>query len=168
MNIPDGEFEIRRFEMTDVNRVWTIHREALRESSLEFREDAADEDFRKIPDRYLAVGGEFLVGVVDDAPVAMGGFRPKSDESVEIRRMRVHPDFQGRGYGTRMLRELESRAINQGYRTFRLYTNSKLLAARELYPQEGYEIRRRETHEPSGETFIHYQKEIDRGAEAER
>lgn len=165
--MPEGEFKIRRFEMTDVDRVWTIHKEALRKSGLEFREDAADEDFTQIPDRYLAVGGEFLVGLVEEEPVAMGGFCPESDGCVQIRRMRVHPDFQGRGYGKRMLRELESRAIDRGYRTFQLYTNSKLVTARELYSQEGYEIRRRDTHEPSGETFIYYEKEIGQGADSE-
>jgi len=98
----EGELAVGRYEPGDADRVWTVHERALRASSLTFVEDAAaDEDIAAISERYLDAGGEFLVGLVDGEIVATGGFRPRGSEAVEIRRMRVHPDHQRRGYGAR-------------------------------------------------------------------
>lgn len=63
---------LRRFESGDADRLWTVHEQALRDSGIEFIEDKADEDFTKIPERFLEPGGEFLVGVVTDEVVVMG------------------------------------------------------------------------------------------------
>lgn len=161
MNMAEESLSIRRFEPTDADRLWTIHEEALRESGIEFIEDKADEDFTKIPERYLETGGEFLVGTLGVETVAMGGFKPESDTCAEIRRMRVHPKYQGRGYGKRMLTELESRASDRGFDAMTLYTNSKMVAARELYSSMGYDVTRREIDDASSETFIHYRKHLD-------
>lgn len=152
---------IRRYDPADADRLWTIHEQALRESGIEFVEDKAEEDFTKIPERYLETEGEFLVGVLADEVVAMGGYQPRSETCAEIRRMRVHPEYQGRGYGKRMLNELEAHAIERGFKELVLYTNSKLVAARELYTTHGYVVTRRETDDDVGETFIHYRKEVD-------
>lgn len=157
--------EIRRFQPADAEEVWTIHEEALRASGLEFIEDAAGEDFTKIPERYLESGGEFLVGSVDGRLIAMGGLQPVTESRVELRRMRVHPVFQGRGYGARLLTELEARSLQLGFSEIVLYTNSKLTTARQMYNKYGYEETRREVHSTSGETFIHFRKEIDQGPE---
>jgi GNAT superfamily N-acetyltransferase len=40
----------------------------------------------------------------------MGAFRRTDPERAEIKRMRVHPDYQGRGFGQIILSELEARA----------------------------------------------------------
>jgi GNAT superfamily N-acetyltransferase len=155
---------LRRFQSGDADRLWTVHERALRESDIEFIEDKADEDFTTIPERYLETGGEFLVGVVDDEVVAMGGIRPITASCAEIRRMRVHPDYQGRGYGKRMLTALESRAVDLGFGELTLYTNSKLIAARELYSRQGYEVMRWETDDATGESFIHFRKVLGSSA----
>jgi GNAT superfamily N-acetyltransferase len=47
----------------------------------------------------------------------MGGYKRLSDDLAELRRMRIARDFQGRGYGALMLRELERRACQSGIRT---------------------------------------------------
>lgn len=153
-------FHIRRFQPADAEEIWTIHEEALRGSGLEFIEVAADEDFTKIPEQYLESGGEFLVGSVNDRLIAMGGVQPVNESIVELRRMRVHPEFQRQGYGARLLSELEARSQQLGFTEIVLYTNSKLAAAREMYTKYGYEETHRETHPESGETFIHYRKDM--------
>jgi ribosomal protein S18 acetylase RimI-like enzyme len=153
--------ELRRFRPADAEEVWKIHEEALRASGLAFIEDAADEDFTKIPEQYLESGGEFLVGSVHGRLIAMGGLQPVTEARVELRRMRVHPEFQGQGYGARVLSELEVRAHQLGFTEIVLYTNSKLTAARQMYDNYGYEETRRERDSETGETFIHYRKKVD-------
>lgn len=157
-------FQIRQFKAADAEEVWSIHEQALRASGLEFIEDAAHEDFTKIPERYLESGGEFLVGSLDGRLIAMGGLQPQTESTVELRRMRVHPDYQGQGYGACLLSELEARTHELEFSEIVLYTNSKLTKARQMYSKYGYEQIRRETDPESGETFIHYRKAVDAGS----
>ncbi|MGC1851997.1 MAG: GNAT family N-acetyltransferase [Solirubrobacterales bacterium] len=59
--------------------------------------------------------GSFVeLGLVDGALIAMGGFVLCSPTEVEVKRMRVHPDFQRRGLGRLLLEQLESRARSIG------------------------------------------------------
>jgi GNAT superfamily N-acetyltransferase len=156
------ELAIRRYEPADADRVWTVHERALRASPLTFVEDAAaDEDIAAISERYLDAGGEFLVRLVDGEIVATGGFRPRGEATVEIRRMRVDPDHQRRGYGARILEALEARAQARGFERAVPETNERLAAARELYEGRGYEEAGGETDASSdGETFVRYQKKL--------
>lgn len=141
---------VRRYEPSDADAVWDVHEAAFRASPLTFVEEAAvDEDLLAIEEHYLDRGGEFLVGEVgEDADgseiergiVAVGAFRPLDQETVEIKRMRVHPAFQRRGYAREILDELESRAREAGFETAELETIEPLRAARAFYESAGYEV----------------------------
>lgn len=153
--------EIRRYDPEDAKRVWEIHERALRASPVEFVEDAAaDDDLDRISEEYLDTGGEFLVGLIDDEIVAVGGFKRHDENTAELRRMRVHPDHQRQGYGERLLNELEARLRERGFDRVSLETNSRLLAAQRLYETHGLEEIHRETDSELGEEFITYQKQI--------
>nr|BFE82252.1 hypothetical protein GCM10020093_048530 [Planobispora longispora] len=55
------------------------------------------------------------MGEVAGRVVAMGGIRRVDDETAEMCRLRVHPEFQRRRYGARMVSTLEIRALELGY-----------------------------------------------------
>lgn len=74
-----------------------------------------DKDLNDIENIYLK-GGDFIVGELEGKVIAMGAFKRKDEEAAEIKRMRVHPDFQGRGFGQAILEELEKRAKKMGYK----------------------------------------------------
>lgn len=141
---------IRRYEPDDADAVWDVHEAAFRASPLTFVEDAAvDEDLLVIEEHYLECGGEFLVGEVDEGAggseidreiAAVGGFLPIDEERIEIKRMRVHPEFQRRGYAGEVLDALESRAREAGFETAELETIEPLRAARAFYESAGYEV----------------------------
>ena len=155
-----SDLAVRRYEPADRERVWEIHERALRASPLEFVENApGDEDLESIPETYLESGGEFLVGCVEDEIVGIGAFQPRDDETVEIRRIRVHPDYQRRGYGAALLGALEDRARSRGFDRFVLETTERLTAAQRLYERHGYEERDRETHPITGDELVRYEKE---------
>lgn len=152
---PGEALTVRRYRPADVAAVWAVHERALRASGLEFVEDApVDADLTAIRARYLDRDGEFLVGLADDRIVAIGGFRPRDDETVEIRRMRVHPDHQRRGFGRRLLTALEGRARDRGFRSAVLETNERLHAAMAFYEARGDDEAGRETHPATGDTFV--------------
>lgn len=154
------ELDVRRFVPADETEVWRVHEAALRASPIEFIEDAPDDDLVDVPGRYFDDGGEFLVGLVDGTVVAIGGCQPQSPETVEIRRMRVHPDYQRKGHGRRLLDALEASARAAGYTTAVLYTLAQLTAARALYEAHGYTETHRETHPATGDTTVHYEKRL--------
>ena len=162
--MPD-ELSIRRYEPADAEAVWEIHELALRASPITFAENVpGDEDLRAIPEEYLDAGGEFLVGTVGGEVVAIGGYQPTGkeagDETAEIRRMRVHPDHQRRGYGETLLTRLESLADERGFDRIVLETNENLRAARALYETHGYEQYEAESHPVTGEDIVRYRKEL--------
>jgi GNAT superfamily N-acetyltransferase len=82
--------------------------------------------------------GCFLAAIRDGRAVACGGVRELSEGVAEIKRMWVDPEWRGMGLGSRMLRSLEDRARQLGYRTVRLDTNSALTEAIALYERAGY------------------------------
>ncbi len=52
--------------------------------------------------------------------------------------MRVHPDYQGRGFGQIILDELETRARAMGYKTLHLDTSVLQVPAQKLYEKNGF------------------------------
>ncbi len=92
---------------------------------------------------YTQNGGAFFVGTSDGQLVAMGALKRISDTQAEIKRMRIDPNCQRRGFGQRMLTALETCARELGYRVLQLDTTTIQTAAQRLYEKNSYvEIRR--------------------------
>ena len=138
-----GSLHIRRYAPGDKHAVRRLHDDALNEVGAHLGRGLWDEDLDEIEGFYLKSGGEFLVGVLDGEVVAMGALRRISRETAEIKRMRVKPGLQGRGYGQTLLDALHRCAAELGYSTLRLDTTMQQRAARRLYIKNGYrEVRR--------------------------
>lgn len=150
--------ELRSFEGKDQPAVWALHNLALEDAGLHAGNGPWDEDLLDPSESYLARGGEFIVGLVGDRIVAMGGLLPTSSRAAEIKRMRVHPDFQRQGFGTRILEELERRAQQRGFRRLHLDTTREQRGAQRIYARHGYREARRATVGPF--EFIFYEKEL--------
>jgi GNAT superfamily N-acetyltransferase len=82
--------------------------------------------------------GAFLVGYVGSVAVACGAVRKISDDTAEIKRMFVLPDWRGLGLSTRLLAELESEAARLGARRIVLETGERQREALALYQRHGY------------------------------
>lgn len=136
---------LRRYEPRDLEQVWWLHVEPLRATGAYLGHNWYD-DLRDIQGVYLEPGGEFLVGALPGDPdrlLAMGALRRTGEASAEVKRMRVHPEAQGRGYGRQMLVALEARAAELGFTLLHLDTSTLQMPARQLYESAGYvEVRR--------------------------
>jgi len=104
--------------------------------------------------------GIYLVGYLDDNPVACGAIRPLDLTTAEVRRMYVARSARRRGFARAILRELEAAAARFGYRFMRLETGNRQLSAMAFY--ELYGFRR---IEPFGEyigdpTSVCYEKAV--------
>ena len=134
--------EIRRYQDADNPAVLELHHLALEATGAYFPGKWND-DLDDIPIHYLNNGGEFLVGILDGKIVCMGAFRRKSDTLAEIKRMRVLPECQRRGFGQIILNQLETKAIQLGYTELCLDTTTLQIAAQIFYGKNGFiEVRR--------------------------
>jgi len=138
---------IRRYQSGDRERVQKLNRVAMRETP-EWVPGAPDTDLADVPGHYLDGSGEFLVGEWEGDVVATGAYHALDDwmaeqfddhaARAELTRLRVDPDFQGRGFGTRIVEALERRARQNGIRAFALNTGAKNDRARRFYEALGF------------------------------
>ncbi len=64
----------------------------------------------------------------------------------------VHPAFQGRGFGSRLMGRADAVAAEAGLARLRLYTNKKYTANLRLYGALGYRVEREELYDGPGRT----------------
>jgi len=148
---------LRRYQSSDQEAVSELHNSALAPTGAHGGNGPWDDDLRQIEDIYLQ-DGEFIVGLIDNKIVAMGALRRSSVARAEIKRMRVHPDHQGKGYGQQILAHLEERARDSGYTVLHLDTTDKQEVAQKLYLKNGYqEVARKPWRDL---TMIFYEKKL--------
>jgi GNAT superfamily N-acetyltransferase len=116
-----------------------LHRTALEGFCLGMSQQEDEADLMAIKQVYLSSGGEFLIGLLGDRLIAMGGFKRLTQTSAELRRMRVERELQGRGHGTQLLRELERLAFQSGIRTVCLAAARRRPLTLEFYRKHGYQ-----------------------------
>ena len=154
--------EIRRYQQADHDEVWMLHKTALQDVGADLGSGPWDDDLHHIEQVYLKNQGEFLVGVCEGRIVAMGALRRTTSERAEIKRMRVHPDFQRRGFGQMILEALETQAAVLGYSVLHLDTSTVQIAAQHLYRKNGYK-QLETTRVIKGLTLMFFEKSIQPG-----
>ena len=92
------------------------------------------------PEAFSDPGASWIVMYDDGRPVACGGLRPLSPEVGEIKRMFVTAQSRRRGYGSRLLAELEGIGRAAGQARIRLLSTELLPEAVELYRRNGYRV----------------------------
>lgn len=152
-------FTLRRYTPADREAVESMHVQVIQQAGAYLGRGPWDDDVYAIEETYLDNQGEFLIGEWDGAFVAMGALRRTSPERAEIKRMRVHPDYQGRGLGQIILSELEARARALGYKTLHLDTSVVQLPAQKLYEKNGFREVGRDVYQ--GLEVILYEKPLD-------
>ena len=81
-----------------------------------------------------------LAHSVIEADAELAGYvvsYPQGDH-LHLENVAVHPDYQGRGLGYRLIEHVEQKARQQGLDHVELYTNAKMTENLELYPRLGY------------------------------
>ena len=127
-------FTLRRYQPTDKEAVAHLHVYAIQQTGAYLGRGPWDDDVYEIEKVYLNNQGEFLIGEWDGAFVAMGALRRTNSERAEIKRMRVHPDYQGQ----LILTELIAHARALSYKTLHLDTSVLQVPAQKLYEKNGF------------------------------
>jgi GNAT superfamily N-acetyltransferase len=107
-----------------------------------------DEDATDL-EQFTPPNGLFLVGYLDGEPVACGGWRRRSPDAVEIKRMYVVDQVRRGGLARAMLEELERTASAAGATQVVLNTGFRQKDAMRFYEVNGYR--------PTDDRFGHYE-----------
>lgn len=134
-----SDLVIRDFRESDHQVVVELNRYGLAAAGVPEESDIYGGDLDDIATTYPDGSGALLVGEVAGAVIAMGGLRRIDCTTCEILRMRVRPEYQGRGYGRAILSALETRGRRLGYQTAVLVTGPDQHPAVDLYLGAGYE-----------------------------
>jgi len=139
--------------------VLALHRSATDGLPIGISKRDEEYDLREIESVYQYSGGAFLVGLINDQVVAMGGFERLTYDSAELRRMRIRADLQDQGYGTQLLKELERLAFKCGITTLSFETAKSRPLTLQFYRKHGYKQNGRGSY--GGVDTVHFKKVID-------
>lgn len=81
-----------------------------------------------------------VVAYSDNEPLGSGAFKPYNEDTIEIKRMFVPLSKRGKGVAVHLLKELETWALELGYKYAILETGSKFPEAIRLYEKSGYYV----------------------------
>jgi DNA-binding MarR family transcriptional regulator/GNAT superfamily N-acetyltransferase len=130
--------EVRQAAPSDADARWCLA-EYFREIAARF--DTGFDPALGNPDsegEMTPPAGFFLVARLDGQPVGCGVLKRALESIGEVKRLWTAPSARGIGVARRVLRTLESIALEQGLKTLRLDTNRTLKEAQALYRSEGY------------------------------
>ena len=89
-------------------------------------------------EKLIAEAVAFFLIRQDGEPAGCGGIQLFGNESGEVKRMYIRPQFRGLGFAKMMLSHLEGYARNQGVGILRLETGVHQHAAIRLYERMGF------------------------------
>lgn len=144
----------------DADALVSLHERALRDAGTDPGDVPEREDLRDVEGEYLAAGGEFLVVEEEGEIVAMGGFQPRDDGTIELFRIAVAPERQRAGLGDRVVGALEARGREAGFDRVRLETVVEQEAAANFYPARGYEETARGPSASGRYTLLTFEKSL--------
>ncbi|WP_255151485.1 GNAT family N-acetyltransferase [Halorarius halobius] len=151
---------LRRATDADGDTLVTLHERALRDAGTDPADVPGTDDLRSVEASFFAEGGEFLVLEDEGEVVAMGGYRPADDATVELFRIAVAPARQREGLGDRIVDTLERRARVHGFERVVLETVIEQEAAAQFYPARGYEETHRGETESGNYTLLRFEKRL--------
>ena len=133
--------QIRRYEAKDNQSAKELNYAGLKQMDPETCWEGiavADADYDDIENIYINHRGDFLVGTLGDEVVVTGAVKYLTNTCAEIKRIRVKPDYQRKGYGETMLKSLVERARELGYKKLRIDTMTTNSRAQQLFKKAGF------------------------------
>ena len=83
---------------------------------------------------------DVVVAYENDVPVGSASFKKYDDECAEGKRVFVKQEYRGRGISNILMKMLEERAREKGFKYFILESGEPLVSAMALYRKSGYKV----------------------------
>lgn len=119
-------------------------------------------DIQRQYDQYNKIGKikHAIVIYVGEKPVGCGCFKRFDDETAEMKRMFVLPEMRGKKLAAKLLQELETWAVEEGFTKAVLETGLRQVEAQHLYSVAGYSRTENYGQYVDMEDSICYSKEL--------
>ena len=118
-----------------------IVRSCLKEHGLDIPGTAYfDESLERLSAYYAQTGRDYYVMLRDGEVVGWIGLAEFEGDCCELQKLYLIPSERGKGIGRALLRFIEERARELGYRAVYLETHSNLSGALRLYEKAGYRL----------------------------
>ncbi|MGE3770198.1 MAG: GNAT family N-acetyltransferase [Bdellovibrionales bacterium] len=143
---------ITEYTPQDQDGVWALHMRTITENAGFVKNVSFHSDMKNIPKVYTA----FFV-IRDQQTIAgMVGLKQLSGNELEIKRLQVHPRYQGRGYGKALLEKVFDYAGQHNITCLRLDVSEPQTAALGLYKAMGFTVTKIErlAYGPDKEVFV--------------
>ncbi len=83
---------------------------------------------------------DVVIAYDNDIPVGSASFKKYDEENAEVKRVFVKKEYRGQGISNELMKMLERRAREKGFKYFILESGEPLVAAMALYRKIGYKV----------------------------
>lgn len=97
-----------------------------------------DQEITNLPGEYAPPGGSLQLAYWDDSITGCAALRPLSQDTCEMKRLYVKPEFRGKGIGRMLAERIMEEGRRIGYTTMRLDTIPMMKEAITLYRDLGF------------------------------
>lgn len=150
--------EIREAAAAEIDQVRALFQEYAELIQEDVCLDSFAEELAALPGDYSPPRGTLLVASEAAELAGCVALRPLDQETGEMKRLYVRPEFRGNAIGPKLVMALIGEARKFGYRRVRLDTLRKMVAAQRLYESLGFrDIARYNDNDAAGVRFMELQ-----------
>ena len=103
-----------------------------------FDEKDFEKELANLPGKYSRPGGSLLLASYNNKPAGCVALKKLDNESCEMKRMFVYPEFQEKGVGYALAKTIIDEAKLIGYKFIKLDTSFRQTEAQKLYQAFGF------------------------------
>lgn len=148
--VPGSRIAIRDLNEADFDALRQLYADSLSRNRAGFVQPSPERPLADIADiccSFQDNNGAMHGLYVNDDLVGFGGLcRHNSDTRVEVCKLHLKADYQGKGLGRRLLESLIRKADDLGYETIELHVTATQTSALGLYVRMGFAQTRRELY----------------------
>jgi len=97
-----------------------------------------EKELASLPGKYSIPAGRLLLAFYNDQPAGCVALKKIDDQSCEMKRMFVYPEFHGKGIGYALAKAIIDEAKKIGYSAMKLDTSIRQIEAQKLYQGVGF------------------------------
>jgi putative acetyltransferase len=136
----DKHFNFRKAGSSDRLEIYTLVEKVLAGYGLVMDPGGTDKDLTDLDESYFNNKGWFeVIENPEKKIIGSYGLFKIDNDSCELRKMYLYPEYQGKGLGKKMMNNAVFKAKELGYKEIILETNKLLISAIGLYKKYGFE-----------------------------